>query len=211
MTVVLFGSVLGSCSPDERQQALDSHPVAPSSPEASLGGLPQIPYDEMLRQVAGMSKQAGIANLKDTKLSDVQTEIRMWKSFGLAYPRCFTLAISNGVPTASFTAPRVSGAKAVFRNGNPVYANIRLKPPHSGWDNLLAYLKDHGIGSSIDLVSDKRFMPYPDAEELVLEMKNASQYTMVHYIDSTATADGKKAFGICQKMETEFDIRLGCH
>jgi hypothetical protein len=33
---------------------------------------------------------------------------------------------------------------------------------------------------------------------------------MVYYIDSTDTADGKKALGICQKMETEFDIHLGC-
>src|SRR2546425_1235674 len=108
MTVVVIGSVLGSCSSDDKQQVLDSNSVAQTSKDPTTEGLPGIPYDEMLRQVAGLSKQAGIANLKDTKLSDAQAEIRIWKGFGLAYPRCFILAISNGIPTASFRAPKVN-------------------------------------------------------------------------------------------------------
>ena len=210
ITVILFGGVLGSCSSHVEQPALDFNPVAQSSKDPTSEASPVIPYDEMLRQVAGLAKQAGIANLKDAKLSDAQTEIRIWKGFGLVYPRCFILAVSNGIPTATFTAPRVKANKAVFRNGKAVYANTPLNAPRSGWDNLFAYLKEHGIESTINLALDKHYMPYPDAEDLVLEMKNASHYTMVYYIDSTTTADGKKAFGICQKMETEFDIHLGC-
>jgi hypothetical protein len=53
-------------------------------------------------------------------------------------------------------------------------------------------------------------MPYPDAEELVLEMKTGSHHTMAFYIDSTGTPDGKKAFAICKKLQNEFDIQLAC-
>ena len=167
-------------------------------------------YEEMLPKMAGLSKQASIPNLKDVSLSDVQTEIRLWKAFGLLYPRCFVLKIDNGNPAASFVYPKVVGNKAVFHKGNPVYINAPLNAPHSGWENLLGYLKQNGLDSTIRLALDKRYMPYPDAEELVLEMKTGSRHTMPYYIDSTVTADGKKAFGICQKMETEFDIHLGC-
>jgi hypothetical protein len=210
ITVILFGGAIGSSSSHVEQPALNFKPVAQSSKDPTREGLPVIPYDEKLRQVAGLAKQAGIANLRDAKLSDAQTEIRIWKGFGLVYPRCFILAVSNGIPTASLTAPRVKGTKAVFRKGKAVYANTRLNEPCSGWDNLFAYLKEYGIGSTIDLALDKHYLPYPDAEDLVLEMKNSSHYSMVYYIDSTTTADGKKAFGICQKMETEFHFHLGC-
>jgi hypothetical protein len=33
---------------------------------------------------------------------------------------------------------------------------------------------------------------------------------MAHYIDSTASDDGKKAFAICEKVENEFKIQLVC-
>jgi hypothetical protein len=164
----------------------------------------------MLRQLAGLSKQAGIASLKDANLPAGQTEIRIWKGFGLTYPRCFILAITNGNAAASFLAPSVRGNKAVFRNGNPVYVNTPLNAPRSGWDSFLAYLREHGIRSSVDLAQDKRYMPDPDAEELVLESKNGSRHTMAYYHDSTASVDGKKAFDVCKQLRSEFDINLGC-
>ena len=33
---------------------------------------------------------------------------------------------------------------------------------------------------------------------------------MAHYIDSTVSDDGKKAFAICEKIQQEFDIQLDC-
>ncbi len=210
--VVLLGSALGSCSSNDKQstQPIDSNSAAQPSNDSTSEGLPAIPYDEMVRQLAGLSKQAGIPNLKDVELIDDQSEFRIWKGFGLAYPRCFILKIENGNAAASFVSPKVVGAKAVFHKGKAIYVNRPLNAPHSGWDNLFAYLKQNGIDSSIGLALDKRYMPYPDAEELVLEMKTSSHHTMAYYIDSTATDDGKRAFGICQKIESEFDIQLAC-
>ena len=104
----------------------------------------------------------------------------------------------------------VVGNKAVFHKGNPIYVNTPLNAPHSGWVNLLAYLKQNGIDSSINLALDKRYELYPDAESLILEMKTGSRHTMAHYIDSTVSDDGKKAFAICEKIQNEFDIQLAC-
>jgi hypothetical protein len=210
--VIILGSFLGPCSSHDKQSLStpNDNSATLSSKDSAREGLPPIPYDEMLREVAVLSKQAGIANLKDANMSDVQTELRIWKGRGLTYPRCFILRITNGIPAASYSAPKVIGSKAVFHKGNPVYVNTSLNAPHSGWENLFDYLKQHGIESSIDLALDKRHMPDPDSEELVLEMKNGPRHTMAYYDDSTATADGKRAFAICQKIENDFDIHLGC-
>jgi hypothetical protein len=164
----------------------------------------------MLPEVVRLAKQAGIPNLKDMNLSDTQTEIRLWKGFGLAYPRCFVLKIDSGKPTASFVSPKTLGNRAGLHKGNPVYLNTPLNAPHSGWENLLGYLKQNGIDSSIRLALDKRYMPYPDAEALLLEMKTGARHTLVYYIDSTITDDGQKAFYICKRIQKEFDIPLAC-
>ena len=92
--------------------------------------------------------------------------------------------LHNADPTASFVSPKTSGNRAVFRKRKPIYINAPLKPPHSGWENLLGYLKQNKIESSIGLVVDKRNFPDPDIEELVLEMKTGSRHTMAYYLDS---------------------------
>ena len=208
LTMTIF-ALLGSCSFADRQSP---EPLAVNSatPAPTDEGLLTMSYEQMLPKVAGLSKQASIPNLKDLSLPDAQTEIRLWKAFGLAYPRCLVLKIDNGNPAASFVTPKIVGNKAVFRKRNPVYINVPLNAPHSGWENLLAYLKQNGIDSTIGLVVDKRYLPYPDAEALVLEMKTGSRHTMVYYIDSTVTPNGKKAFAICENLQNEFDIQLAC-
>jgi hypothetical protein len=166
-------------------------------------GVQPMSYEQMLPELARLSKEAGMPNLKDTNLSDAQTELRLWKGLGLAYPRCFVLKIDRGIRAASFASPKVVGNKAVFRKGNPIYVSTPLSTPHSGWATLLAYLKQNGIDSSINLALDKRYEPYPDAKALILEMKIGSRHTMAHYIDSTVSDDGKKAFSICEKIEND--------
>ena len=167
-------------------------------------------YEQMLLEVARLSKEAGIPNLKDANLTDAQTELRVWKGLGVVSLRCFIMKIDNGNPTASFATLKIVGNKGVFRKGNPVYVNTPLNVPHSGWPNLFAYLKQNGIDSSISLATDKRYEPYPDAETLILEMKTGARHTLAYYIDSTVTDDGKKALAVCEKIESEFDIQLAC-
>ncbi|MGQ0762683.1 MAG: hypothetical protein ACT4OT_11825 [Acidobacteriota bacterium] len=168
-------------------------------------------YEQMLPEVARLAKEAGIPNLKDVNLTDSQTELRLWKGLGMVSLRCFTMKNDNGNPTASFTSVKIVGNRSVIRKGNLVYVNKPLKAPHSGWPNLLASLKLNGIDSSINLATDKRYEPYPDAEHLIFEMKTGARHTLAHYIDSTETVDGKKALAVCETLENEFDIRIGCN
>ena len=200
-------ALLVSCSPTGRPVPV----VLNSSTQAATDkGLPPMTYEQMLPHVARLSKEAGIPNLKDVKLSEAQTELRLWRGLGLVFPRCFVLKIVDGNPAASFLSVKVIGNKGVFRKGKPVYMNTPLNEPHSGWANLLGYLKENGIDSSITLAVDKRYEPYPDAESLILEMKTGSRHTLVHYIDSTASDDGKTGFAICEKIRNEFDLQLTC-
>ncbi|HSE22907.1 MAG TPA: hypothetical protein VLB68_14675 [Pyrinomonadaceae bacterium] len=208
--VVWLGCVTGPCSSDDKPRTISPNVASPSPTTSDSYGLTTIPYDEMLGNVAGLAKQAGIVNLKVANLPNGQMEIRVWKAFGLAYPRCIVLVIMNGNARASFVAPKANQTKAVFRNGNPVYADTPLNAPHSGWDSFFSYLKEHGIGSSIELALDKRYVPYPDGEELIIEMKNGSLHTMAYYNDSTTSVDGKKAFDVCKQIRNEFDVNLGC-
>lgn len=202
-------ALLGPCSPADRRPPAPAAVNSPAPP-AIDATLPARSYEEMVTAVADLSEQAGIPNLKDVKLSGALTEIRLWKAFGIFYPRCFVLRIENGNPRASFVSPKVAGDKVVFRRGSPVYATTPLGAPRSGWQSLLSYMERNGLDSSVNLAVDERYEPYPDAESLVLEVKNGSRHTMAHYIDSTGTDDGRKAYAICGKIEDEFDVELAC-
>jgi len=199
---------IASCSTTRTQFPT---PLSISAPSPSIDeGLSPPSYEQMLPQVARLAKEAGIPNLKDANLSDAQTELRLWMGLGLITPRCFMLKIDNGNPTSSFATVKIVRNKGVFLNGNPVYVNAPLNAPHSGWPTFLAFLRQNGIDTSINLALDKHYEPDPDQEFLILEMKTGSRHTLVHYLDSTVTADGKKAFAVCEKIQNEFDIRLGC-
>jgi hypothetical protein len=199
---------LGACSPSGQSPA----PVAVNSPPhpATYEGSPPMSDGQMQAELARISKEAGLPNLKDANLSDAQTELRLWRGFGLALPVCFVLKIDRGNPAASFTSPKIVGNKAVFHNGSPIYVTTPLDAPRSGWANLLAYLKQNGIDSSINLALDKRDKPDPDIEALFLEMKTGSRHTMTYYLDSTDSDDGKKAYDICEIIKNEFNIQIGC-
>ena len=203
LTLIVVGLLL-SCSETRGQSP------PPNAISSSDDSFPPMSYEQMLPELARLSKQVGIQNLKTAKLSDSQTELRLWKAFGLAYPRCFVVKIDNGNATAFLLSLKIAGNKAVFYKGKPVYKNVILNAPHSGWSNVLAYLNQNGIDSSIKLALDKREDVYPDAEALILEMKTGSRHTAVHYIDNTHSNDGTKAFAICERMQKEFEVQLGC-
>jgi hypothetical protein len=82
--------------------------------------------------------------------------------------------------------------------------------PHSGWESIVNYMKATEIDSPIGLALDKTYEPYPDQEMLALEVKSGRQYSLVFYLDSTKSQDGKKAFEMCKRIESEFGKRLGC-
>jgi hypothetical protein len=202
-TLIVVG-LLVSCSEIKGQSP------PPGAVSVTDDSFPPMSYEQMLPELARLSKQVGIPNLKTARLSDSQTEIRLWKAFGLMFPRCFVLRIDHGNATASFLSLKIVDNKRVLYKGKPVYNNVNLDTPHSGWSNVLAYLNQNGIDSSIKLVLDKHEELYNDAESLILEMKSGSRYTLVHYVDTTRSSDGKKAFAVCERIQKEFDVHLAC-
>ncbi len=214
--LIMIVSLLGQCStstqePNPQSSVNSIGTPSPSKDSDSEEGLPAIPYEKMLEMIAGLSKQAGISNLREAKLADSETEIRIWKAFGLAYPRCFILNIQKDASNAFILAPKVMKGKAIFdRKGEPIYIKTALESPRSGWEEVISYLKEQGIDSSVKLSLDQRYVPEPDAEEIIIEVKTGSQYSMVHYIEFTESKDGKKALNICQRIENEFGKKIGC-
>ena len=205
MLILIVVALFVSC-PEAKGQSQPPRSVSSATDDSFL----PMSYERMLPELAHISKQVGIQNLKTAKLSESQTELRLWKALGLAYPRCLVLRMDNGNATAFFLFVKIAGNKTVFYKGKPVYKNISLNAPHSGWSNVLAYLSQKGIDSSINLALDKREELYNDAESLILEMKTGTRHTMAHYVDTTISDDGKKAFAVCAKMQKEFDLQLAC-
>ena len=207
LVLFLLASFLGQCSSRDVQsppQSTNSNYSSPSSNQSSNEDNFKIPYDEIVGAIAKFSKQSGMDNLKDAKLSDSETEIRIWKGWGLAFPRCFVLKFRSGNADAFLVAPK----KIV--DGKGVYAKALLNSPRSGWNNLSISLKEQGIGSSVELAQDKNDIVDPDIELIIIEMKKESRHTMAYYTQSTETTDGKKAFAICRTIENEFEAHIGC-
>jgi hypothetical protein len=108
-------------------------------------------------------------------------------------------------------APKVVNNRAVYRSPHQViYERTNLGDPRSGWASIINYLKVTEIDSPIGLALDQSYEPYPDQEMLALEVRSGGRYTLVFYLDSTQSQDGKKAFELCRKIESEFGKRLGC-
>jgi len=85
-----------------------------------------------------------------------------------------------------------------------------MENPRSGWESLVEYLNSKGLDDPIGLTLDKTFEPDPDQEAIYLEVRSGRRYTMVFYLDSTKSQDGKKVFDVCHKIENEFAKRIGC-
>jgi hypothetical protein len=118
IVVLLLGSVTRPCSPDDKQRLFGSSPATPPPNARGQDGIPTIPYDEMLRRVAGLSKQTGIVNLKQAHLRVGLTEIRVWKAFGLITPRCIVIKVANGNASAFLVTVKIAGSKEFFTTAN---------------------------------------------------------------------------------------------
>ena len=179
--------------------------------DATQEYLPKSLYDDMSRQIAHFSNQAGLINLRSKSLSNSTTEIRIWKGGGLLYPRCFILKFQKRSRDAYLVAPKVVNNRAVYRSQNQViYLQTLMENPRSGWESVVEYLNSKGLDDPIGLTLDKTFEPDPDQEAIYLEVRSGRRYTMVFYLDSTKSQDGKKVFDVCHKIENEFAKRIGC-
>jgi len=141
-TLIMLASVIGGCSLKHRESnsntVLDSLIVSSSSSNDSTDTAknPPIPYEEMLQEIAGLSRQTGIGNLKEAKISDSETEIRIWREGGTSLPVCFVLRLQNDSPIAFLVGPKVLGDKAVFdKKGSARFVKTVLQSRAPGGTN----------------------------------------------------------------------------
>jgi hypothetical protein len=215
--LIIIASVIGGCTlkykesnsnTDADSQFVSSSPTNDSIDPANYR---PFPYEEMLREIAGLSRQTGISNLREAKLSDSETEIRIWRAGGTFLPVCFILKIQKDAPNAFFVDARAVGDKVVRdKKWSASFAKTVLQPPRSGWKEVISYLKERGIDSRVRLSLDRVLVPAPDQNTIVVEVKQGSQYSMVFYPEFTESQDGHKALDICRRIENEFGTRMGC-
>lgn len=158
------------------------------------------------RVIKRESQKLKINNLRDAA-SEAETEIRVWIGFGMLYPRCFILKERNQRRKAVYIAPKTNGTKM----GPEVpITKLSLESPRSGWNEFAEFIKKQGIDSPMKLSLEDQYVPDPDEESIAIEVKSQGNYEMVFYTLSTKSEDGQKALQVCQKIEQEFGIRMGC-
>ena len=158
-------------------------------------------YEIVLRAVQSESKKLGIPSLSEAP-SNSASEVRIWVGFARAYPRLVVLKLEKGKEGAVFfTATR--GPQTTMTESS-------LKTPRSGWIALQAFLRDRGVTSPIALALDDKHIPDADEELIVIETGSGRSYSMVFFPTVTKAADGKRALEVCETMEREFDVQMGC-
>jgi hypothetical protein len=167
-------------------------------------------YDAVLSALRAESAKLGIVSLIDSPPGS-GTEVRVLIGFGLLYPRCFILNNRSRKNEATFIAAQAKGNNTVIKDkGRLLTTSVKLDAPVSGWDDFDKFLNDHGIGAPIKLSLDSHQTSDPDEELLVIEIKLGSEYSMVFFSPQTQTEDGKKAWQVCDGIEREFGVSMGC-
>ncbi len=163
-------------------------------------------YRLFRRAVKAESQKLALKNLSE---SDSRNEVRIWVGFGLITPRCFILKREGGSDSATYYSTEPDPA-ATARARKTSLVTLTLKSPKSGWNDFEAFLKAKGVDSTIKLIADVDYSADPDSEAIVIEVKSHAGYNMVFFPADTKSPDGRKAIEVCHKIESEFNVRMGC-
>lgn len=179
------------------------------TPEPALQG--NLDMDTQSRIIQrGLKRESLKLNLEPLSESDSEDEIRLWVGFGLLTPRCFTSKRVGRVQKAMYYATKSKPAPegAATKYGVEQIATV-LGSPKSGWQNFEVFLRSRGIDSPIKLTSDLDLTD-TDGEDIIIEVRSRGVYSMVFFPTETKSLDGLKARDVCQKIENEFNIKMGC-
>lgn len=163
-------------------------------------------------EIKSESKRSNIPNLKEVNLLASEVEMRIWVGFGRLYPRCFIMNTSNKTYKAYYISPK----KVDIKTGGHVQEKVlmkktMLKTPVSGWNKFTDFLKEQGIGNSIELSLDKEDSNDLDGEYIVIELKKGSYYSWIFFPVDTESTDGQKVLNVCKRIEQDFKVTMGCN
>jgi hypothetical protein len=216
-TVVFFGflSLASHCSltSTDSSRALSQNNGAEQERKSDIGtnGGKELhqQFLAMEKELDRATRKLGLERLSDSV--NTRDEIRIWVGFGIILPRCLILIRTPAISQAIFLTPRVRGGRAdLDRNGDVIYQKQILNAPKSGWYNLGNFLHDQGIGSPLRLAQKRPYTLDPDEAFIAIEAGSGSTYSMVFFPTANEERDAKTALDTCRRLESEFDINMGC-
>lgn len=167
-------------------------------------------YESTTKGIKELARQLRISNLKDSQ-NFRGTEFRLYIGFGLVFPHGFIYRSLDNKREAKLINAKVRSDKAVFDRTGNIQPEVKvLVGPVSGWESFERALAENGVGTTLGLKFDEFDMVDPDEVSIVLELKTEQGYSAVSYTSDNDSEDGKKAKRICELIEKEFGVRMGC-
>jgi len=161
----------------------------------------------MKRVLRTQAEWAKLRDLEELSLAKDQSETRICVGFDGAETPCLVLRSDGVQETAEMVSPRFFSRK----DKTTVLPSLtKLNAPKSGWVAFDQYLKEQGITIPLRFVLDDKHIIDPDEGSIVIETKTGPDYGMIFFPLGTETEDGKRALGICRKVEQEFGISMRC-
>ena len=184
------------CSGANSMNQNKSLPLTPSSNEMKKQ---QDRSDAMRAALKREGSKLNLEDLAELKFGPDQNEMRVWVGLGVLVPRCFVLKSGNDLRQASYLTIQDSAVKTQV-----------LDPPRSGWPTFDQLLRHHKVTLPIELKPDDQHVADPDEEIIAIELKSGEWYDLLYYSLGTESEDGKSVVTLCQAIENEFAIRMGC-
>lgn len=172
----------------------------------------RIDAEDWIRTTA---KDFYLQNLKEKKLSSDEIEIRIWSEQDQG-TILSSLVLNKNVEKwqANVYSVRIVGEQGEYektRQGKNLVNKKTLSVPKSGWENVIYYLEQEGIQIPLPYSWDtQKSLILDDEAAISLELKQGEKYDLISYGEATESPDGKTVVRICNYLEDEFQIKIGC-
>jgi hypothetical protein len=162
--------------------------------------------------IKNVSSDFNLTTLKEKTLQKNETELRIWAELGMDIVNCLILQKKNNSWSASLISANVkNGGFEKNSDGKVTFKTKVSLLPKSGWNSLDEYLIQKSIRSPLPYSLDTKKNPLTTDNGInILEIKQSDNYSLVFYRDLTESQDGKTFMDVCNYLENEFDVKIGC-
>lgn len=217
--ILIFLFLLFQCSPNTKDQEMSSEnlQIEQLVPQPSLKNETDSLKEkvDVENWVKTTSKDFYLENLKEKRLSNDEKELRIWseQSQGTIL-NCLVIHKSVEKWQAILYSVHVIGELGEYektpQGKNLVHKKI-LTDPTSGWKNINNYLIQQGIKTPLSFSWDtNQELIIEDEGSVTLEIKQGDNYDLVSYGEFTESTDGKTIVRVCNYLENEFRVKIGC-
>jgi hypothetical protein len=173
--VVLASLVSGACvrlSPSNVNVDPTPHPSARTNVNRRPAIIPANEDPLIIAELERFASRASVKNLKDKKLKEQDTELRIWVGFGAGTTRGLLLTDQGGTYTGVYIPPSREDSGSV---------KPRSVAGRGGWVDVWRTLEENGF---FDLPDDSvvgTVEPFQDSDVLFVEFKKGSAYRTFSY------------------------------